>query len=631
MELADNEQVILVNWVNGTGKTSFLNSIAWCLTGREVFTSDRYLPNGQAVKDSFNSGEPISVEVEISLRDGDGLETIVTRTQEFRATSLDSVINQNESRVVIQYEDVEKGLTSMGPTEGLQWLQETFPPALIDNFLVNGQKWGSDRKAKKGAVEAIARIDAFTKVIEHLVKVESELRSEAKPQASASEYKLQLAEASKVAEQALRDFDESVETSQNAIDDFERQHGPFEEWWENVAESGALKEKVDSLRTVIASARNDQATLKKTIAESLSLAIPSALLSSEISKLNELIVDQASGGAPPWLVEKIIEDKTCICGREVSGQEAALIELASHSDQSVLADFFALDKKSVDSTRMLGHEASGSLREQLKSLRTAINNELAAEGELKQETANRSSNQLGAYPNTQSAMPVFLKLTKHKALLEGATAERAILAQKANELREKLDQDDEGLSPKAKKARAQASFARSCIEAAEKIRMETIQGVRAKVAEEFERIFRSISSGDEVSWKKFELDEHFDIKIVDHDGQDRRKGFSAGKELSLAFSFALALGKIAGYELPLIADTPFGPMSKDVKVATVGGIRGEISQGGASESRQMFLLMTDEEFSGKVQEAFDELEPTVFLGVYDQETQETTIKKAAMS
>lgn len=631
MELADSEQVILVNWVNGTGKTSFLNSIAWCLTGREVFTSDRYMPNGQAVKDSFASSEPIRVEVEICLRDRDGLETIVTRTQEFRATSLDSVINQNESQVIIQQEDPEKGLTSKGQTEGLQWLQETFPPALIDNFLVNGQKWGSDRKAKKGAVEAIARIDAFTKVIDHLVTVERDLRSESKPQASASEHKRRLADDSKRADEELIQFDDSVKASQNKLDEFEREHGPVDEWWDRVAESGALKERVDNLRKAASRARNDQAQLKKTIGESLALAIPSALLSDEIGNLNEVIADHASGGAPTWLVEKILEDKTCICGREVVGHEAALTELASHSDQSVLADFFALDKKSVDATQKIGLEASGSLKEQLRALRVVEKSESDAAGALKQELANRPSSQDEEYINTQAASPVYVDLKRHQTLLEGASSEREKLARKANELREKLESDDDGLSPKAKKARGQANFARSCIEAAETIRSETIQGVRVKIAEEFERIFRSISSQDEVSWKNFELDEHFDIKIVDHDGQDRRKGFSAGKELSLAFSFALALGKIAGYELPLIADTPFGPMSKDVKVATVGGIRNEISGGGASESRQMFLLMTDEEFSVKVQEAFDELQPTVFHGVYDQETQETTIRKAAIS
>lgn len=631
MELANDEQVILVNWVNGTGKTSFLNSIAWCLTGREIFTSDRYMPNGHAVKASFNSGDPIKVEVEIVFRSKDGLATIVTRAQEFRAQSLDSVIDLNQSKVTIQREDPDKGYTTMGPTESLQWLQENFPPTLIDNFLVNGQKWGSDRKAKKGAVEAIARIDAFTNVIDHLVSLERDLSVEAKPPASASDRKKRLSELVAEAENALEAFNQAVRDAQLTVDDFERENGPIQDWWDALADAGGVKQQVEGYRREISQAREEERTLKESIADSLSIAIPSALLSSEITELGELFIDDLSRTAPKWLIEEVLSSETCICGRSVAGHESALKELEQRSPESSFAEYFGLTRGSIDITRTTGFQASGTLREQFKALRTAGVKKSNAEAELKNLTSTKQLSEIEAYPDIETATPVYLELKKKEAVLDSAPSKRQELTGKLNELRGQLESDDEGLTPKAKKSRALAKFARSCIEAAEFIRNDTIQGVRSKVAEEFERIFRSISSDDELSWKHFELDEHFDIRIVDHDGQDRRKGFSAGKELSLAFSFALALGRIAGYELPLIADTPFGPMSKDVKVATVGGIRAEIGHGGASESRQMFLLMTDEEFSSKVQQAFDELKPTVFLGTYDQETQETEIRRAEVS
>lgn len=631
MQLGERDQVVLVNWVNGTGKTSFLNSIAWCLTGREIFTSDRYMPNGQAVKDSFASGKPLEVSVEIVFEDQTGLSTVVTRSQEFRAKSLDSVIPVAEPNVEVLREEGKTGYAKLGVTESLQWLQENFPPTLIDNFLVNGQKWGSDRKAKKGAVEAIARIDAFTRVIEHLNTVERELRNDAKPEASASEQKQKVADAEKAAQEELSRFDENVKAAQEAIDDFERENGPIAQWWDNVTRGSELKTQVDGYRRESQSAGEDITEIRRSIAQSLSVAVPSALLSEQITKLLGLLNEDSSRKAPGWLVDEVLRSRTCICGRTVDGHEEAFAELAKHSEDSGLADFFSLDSKIVDATRVMGLVAAGTLKEQLKNLRTASERKSAADGELKKLTSHHSLTEIQSAPSAESAAAIFLKLQGYQLMLEKAPEKRDELDKRVRELRAQLESDDEGLSPKAKKARDLAAFARSCIDAAEKIRTETIQGVRKKVAEEFERIFRSVSKDNEASWKSFELDEHFDIKIMDHDGQDRRAGFSAGKELSLAFSFALALGKIAGYELPLIADTPFGPMSKDVKVATVGGIRNEIGVGGASELRQMFLLMTDEEFSEKVQDAFDELHPTVFLGKYDDDSQQTEISKAELS
>jgi len=628
IQLEPEEQVVLVNWVNGTGKTSFLNSIAWCVTGEEIFTSARYLPNGAAVKAAYESTSELLVEVEIEFLDNLGARSIVQRQQSFRATSIDEVIETRGATVSVQIEELERGFSSLSSTESAQWLQENFPRELVENFLVNGQKWGSDRQSKKGAVEAIARIDAFTRVISHLEGVERELSEEAKPRKSAPQAKIRLGEELDTVQRNLDVLNQQLIDASVALDEFEKQNGPLDEWWAKISEGSELKAKVSGLQDRIKSADSSKNDALQELSGSLAEDIPSALLRDQVDSLRNHLSEAGKTNAPSWLIEQILQTGQCLCGRESHSVSDFISSASQSNEQSALVELFALSGDEVESTARAGIMAHGRMIEQFKQLRSSSDDIETLREELETAIGNRSVKDVQSAENVQTASAVYVKLKAHQTTLESAPGKVLELEDKKKTLSERLQSDNEGLSASAIKAKEQAIFARECLEIARAIRAETIHGVRQKVQEEFERIYRAISSDREESWAKFELDEHFDIKIIDKDGQDRRTGFSAGRELSLAFAFALALGKIAGYELPLIADTPFGPLSRELKLSTVGGIRNEIGMGGASEDRQMFLLMHDEEFSPAVQQAFEELRPTIFHGSYDEDTQTTSIVRA---
>lgn len=626
--LEPEEQVILVNWVNGTGKTSFLNSIAWCVTGEEIFTSARYMPNGAAVKAAYESTSELVVEVEIEFLDRSGARSVVQRQQSFRATSIDEVIETRGANVTVQVEEVGRGFKPLSPNESAQWLQENFPKELVENFLVNGQKWGSDRQSKKDAVEAIARIDAFSRVISHLEGVERELSDEAKPKKGAPEAKKRLGEELESIQKQLDGLNQTLSAASEALDKFEKQNGPVDEWWTKISEGSELKAKVEGLQEQIQTARNSKETALRELASSLAEDIPSALLQDQVGSLKQHLSEAGKTNAPAWLIEEILETGQCLCGRESHTVAEFIANASKPSKENALIELFSLGADEVESTARAGLLAHGRMIEQFKQLRNSSDDIEKLQQELRDEIGNRSVKDVQSAENVQTASAAYVALKGHQTTVESAPGKISELETKKDEINKRLQSDNEGLSPSAIKAKDQAIFARSCLEVAREIRAETIRGVRQKVEQEFERIYRTISSDREESWDKFELDEHFDIRIIDKDGQDRRTGFSAGRELSLAFAFALALGKIAGYELPLIADTPFGPLSKDLKLSTVSGIRNEIGVGGASEDRQMFLLMHDEEFSPAVQKAFEELHPTLFHGSYDEESQLTSITRA---
>lgn len=616
----DSEQIILFNWVNGTGKTSFLNSISWCLTGKEIFKSDRYIPNGEAVKNAFETGEALWVSVEIEFKNGAGLASMARRSQSYRAKTINSVV-EIESIFEVQVE-TDGGFTSLNSSDSKEWAQENFPNELIENFLVNGQAWATDRAKKRRGVEAVSQVDALRRVVDHLKKVRDGYVGKSQPKRSESNSKYTPALEGLTTK--IEDFEASVEQAESQLADFSEQNGDLQEWFEKCQAHNERLLELKGKDELVQNTKLAKDHALQDFRKDLSWSLPAGLLRSQLGDLGRLLNDASDDSIPAETIDRILEENSCICGREAHSVTDVLIELRDKAIGAIgLPKYFAVELKSVREASTLAERAIGAATAHYRNYRNAseaFDTAKDARGKFVELLQGDEED-----VDQRAVAAVYIDMTQKTKLLKNAPETLRELKAEQDALRQAVLREA-GVTPSVEKFADLANFSGECLEAAEAILDKTMEDTRAQVQVEFERIYRKMSP-ESNSWADIVLTADFEIQIQDADGQDRKGGLSTGKSLALAFAFALALGKIAGYSLPLIADTPFGPLSTDVKRATVQGIKSEITEGGSSEGRQMFLLMHDEEFSDSVKDAFSNLNPTIIEGNYDSDSQLTTFAK----
>ena len=97
----NNNNLHVLKAKNGTGKTTFINSITWCLYGEEKYINDAEkalnLPNEKVVESTEENGT-VKVTARITLKDEDAEKIIVfTRKQRFRVNF--NIINKSKKTI----------------------------------------------------------------------------------------------------------------------------------------------------------------------------------------------------------------------------------------------------------------------------------------------------------------------------------------------------------------------------------------------------------------------------------------------------------------------------------------------------------------------------------------------------
>lgn len=135
---------------NGTGKTTFINSITWCLYGEEKYINDAdkalNLPNEKVIESTEENGS-VNVIVRITLKDEDSNKVIVfTRKQRYRVNF--DIINKSKKTLLEQtlFSIAITNLMSNGnsviiddPIECEQFVNTYFNKAIFDYYFFDGE------------------------------------------------------------------------------------------------------------------------------------------------------------------------------------------------------------------------------------------------------------------------------------------------------------------------------------------------------------------------------------------------------------------------------------------------------------------------------------------------------------
>lgn len=137
-------------------------------------------------------------------------------------------------------------------------------------------------------------------------------------------------------------------------------------------------------------------------------------------------------------------------------------------------------------------------------------------------------------------------------------------------------------------------FCDSAEDALEAIRSELLSEVREEIQSKTDEYFADLI-WKKGTYKKVELDEDYQINVLNVRDMPSLGSLSAGERQVLALSFMAALGRVSGFEAPVVIDTPIGRISGEPRKNIAEALPNYLPD------TQITMLVTDTEYTDEVQ------------------------------
>lgn len=599
----EGRHVTVIHGVNGAGKTSLCIALNWCLYGDE-FVEERFGQIGELVSKHPLAniiGEDTSVKIGFTYQ---GEEYWVERKINQGLTSF-SLKKEGEPNS-FHDQDAAGKIQLMVPKDVS--VHFFFDGEKIDNFALPGSE-----KQVKDAVYNVLNIEFFQRGIKHLKavakKYDQDLAQELNKQPPGS-LKL-LRDEKKAAEDKKNKKIATISEKRQEIKDAEEQVQDIDKELQNIKESRDLAEKRKQIESTLEQLRQDKSDTQREIRSIANQGfIPMA--KSAVDKALDTLDKNEISEAPEPLLQKLLENMRCICGRSIHDGSPAHQEI-----RSLLAK--AVSSQSATVVRDTYSDLKHVSRTQLKEIPTGLRSALSEN--------QRIDRKMAAEEASLKEISEELKgLDQDK--VRGLQNDRDQSLQKIGELKseishaqediEKINKEIIELTKKIKKAETVESgieqlkncweLAEDALKAMEKIHELFAENMQERVEPKVQDIFKKLV------WKsshfqRVRLSKEFELQVIDRFGEQARPELSAGERQVLSLAFIVAMAQVAAEKMPLnmenepfpiVMDTPFGRLSREP--------RENITKAIPEVAEQLILFVTDTELGGKAKK---NLEPWI--------------------
>lgn len=631
MSFPEAKSTVAINWVNGVGKTSFLNSIYWCLYGEEIFPVRRFIPNGDSVKNaSRESKKSLDVRVSITFKTRAGESIKLVRTHGYKVLGVNEV--QAVGMSVLEGTKSRQSGSGYSPIgEAQDWVSRSFPRRLSPHFFIDGQNLKDlavEAAPRRDAIASIAAIDALQKEIEHLEVIEGEISGELR---KASKRRSETDDGPDSEALSKR-----IESKSELISALEKQQREFREKRGDPDALESENKKVSAAKAEINSILEERRTAVKLRDEyhdqvlASFHTLPEALLLPQIKELIDASEGQVDSVLSREQLKKILDSGSCVCGTKLSkGHEATKHLETLFAGLKADSPFANVDRATLRTLNAIALQSTGALGQSWKAHRTQIVtinkiNEKLRKFESQNETLLKSDLAEASEQEILGWIAVY-RSTEHE--LEKFKAERASLREELEKLKqEALKEAIETTDPRAA-LQKQLRFIDHALNQAREVHQDGMENVRKQISDVFESLFREMVADESRTFETVMLDSDLMYKVLDSEGQERQGGFSAGWSLVAAFAFAYSLNALTSFELPLVVDTPFGLLSKERKKLLARTLA-NATRDPSFEDRQFIILMTDTESDHGVSEAFTGPHTQWVYGKYNNDSQAISFEMA---
>lgn len=591
---------------NGTGKTTMLNALSWCLYGEEIHDygddSAMEICNNKSLKLAPNDSD-IEVSVELTFIDKDYGNLSFKRSRTFHKTF--------DDLVTMPFNDVFEVITNNNG--GLEFnvddaqyiVDKKIPHDIEDYFFFDGARLGeyfqnTSHKKIKDAVLELSQLNLVLSLNKNLSNVENKYIS--KQKSIAPDLGKANDEISKLTSH-LNVYENSMKTSKKKVKKLKTQIKDInDELMESNAKDVEEKSKRDNVLIGEIDKYNDKLNSSKEQRKNLILSnYPYVLAYSYFEDFLEYgESSRQKGFIPPKFkrsfIEDLLEQGKCICGADLEEDEAhkeALLRLLDETNP--------LTDKSEEVTSAIAHirevvikrikkfkpeliKIRKNIREYEKELderieeRKVIRNFLDNYSEKHINQLNKRKtdyeNELGKqYKNMGRYRSEIEKINKDLGIWKKKLANEKKLSAQNDEYTKKID------------------FCRKAIEAATLVRSELTENMRIKIQELTKEKFIKISWKDD-EFVDIRIDDEYGVYVKNRIGEEERPGdLSDGEKLCLGLCFMSALHNISGFDLPIVMDTPLGNLDVDMR-HNIAEFLPQFVQG-----RQIVLLVTGTEYT----------------------------------
>ena len=566
---------------NGTGKTTFLNALSWCLYGEEIHDyrddSSMDICNNKSLKLADNHSN-IDVVVEMEFLDDDKKRLIFRRSKTFHKTNDDLIAGSvfGDEFVVIQPDSKDP---EPNPNIAHYMVENKIPKEIEDYFFFDGARLAEYFQATsnqniKDAILELSQLNLVTSLNSNLGKVKDKYIDQQKKLSP------QIGEANEKIEQITNKIDNYEISYKNSEDTIAADEERIKEIERELIDSNAteVKMKVERDKTLKTEIANDSKKLETAQEKRRKLVLKNYPYILSYQYFNNFLeygeFSREKGYIPSKFKRKFLEDllhdNKCICGADLTKDTAHRKAI-----EKLLSETSPLTDMSEEITAALAHVRETILRnidefkDQLQPQKDKIK-----EYSEKVDAKSEERKQIQAFLKNFSEKRVN-ELSEEKASLEKdirkhernmGKCENQIATLKAELAKwRKVKASEDGIQIELDELEDKIEFCRKASECADVVEKTLVKDMKENIEQLTKQKFLNIQWKDD-EFVDIRMNNDYGVFIKNRTGMEERPGdLSDGEKLCLGLCFMSALHNISGFELPIVMDTPLGVLDKDLR------------------------------------------------------------------
>lgn len=319
----EDHGVVLMAGDNGSGKSTMLNAICWCLYADTPFYSVE--DSNEIVNKHAPENTAVSVQVEAEM---DGNTYVFERVAK----------NPKEGRggILTVQREANGNWETLEPMSGQDAVNRFLPKDIRHLFIFNGEQIAGifkpdNDKGLKNSIYKISELEIIDKAKDHLAKVESELLNEIQKSSKNRNKINDLKNDRFLKDDAILRKDEEIKILEKKIAANQIKYDELDEIAQKTASAREAKAHRDQLVKNLEDTEQTLKELEVTKFETLQTNLFKALLDDDFTKY-VMVLEKAEEEnllpppINPEVTDKILHSKRCICGRDIHEEEIHFIE-----------------------------------------------------------------------------------------------------------------------------------------------------------------------------------------------------------------------------------------------------------------------------------------------------------------
>ena len=609
---------------NGTGKTTFLNAVLWCLYNDEKYLSDadRALPIiNESLVQSSQAGAKEEVNVRITIQDED--RTIVfSRTLGFTITedplrhTKSAKPGSSSFKVTVTYRDPKKNSDTYDDEEKTSgWVKRYFDSEIFDYYFFDGENLenyfnadSNKRDEIRKSIYNIAQVTLLETASKHAATLATEKARKVNTMTGTDTSIYQeLEDAKKDLEKLIRDnkkYEEEIVKYNQRITIIDKTLDEVKPLQLKLKE----RDRLESQLRILENQRKAYLLRRNSFIVDYTIYLNYYPLVK--STLDMILEKEKNGSLPPdidkKLLKRILNDHitTCPVCKNTIDQKAIL---------AIQQLIDTLDVDSATSNKLM--EIKGSLEKALNQAKRypEAKRRLLDDGRALDEGIRDIERQLNDISSFLSNMGTIDEIdipaleSERRRKQDAIISNHRSIASNNVQIENKRDsiRDLEKQTSQFEENNRNKNILLEQVSVLRKL-SATFDEVKANIAEEIKQEIEDITWDffDSMVWKihtfdHLEINENYLLSLYNKYGTEITGSASATEKMALAYAFTFAIHEASGKNCPLIIDSPLGRVSDDNRA----NMARELLK--VSKSKQIIMLFTPDEYSDEVRKLYD--------------------------